>query len=208
MATSDRNKDDKTYHHGNLRAVLIDAGLAILEEGEQELTLRSVAKRVGVSHTAPYNHFAGKDGLLAEIAIRGFEELRRVTDEARLAAGSDADDQLLATGLAYIRFGSRRPALYQLMFGPRKAGVSSEKVEAAGAAAFEVLVEVIRGGVGSGRFRQVDIRGAAFSSWALVHGMTQMVLDRTGAPGADKGTDIEMRLLAAHSITMKGLLKS
>jgi len=205
MTISNQGTEQRRYHHGNLRQVLIDAGLELLEEGNGELTLRAAAKRAGVSHTAPYNHFHGKDGLLAEIAIQGFAALEQATEHARSNAGPDAGDQLFATGLAYIRFGARRPALYRLMFGPRKTNVASEKVEAAGLAAFEVLVRVMQYGIISREFREADPYASAFTSWALVHGMTQMVLDQTGPLEAEAGDEIEKRLRTAHSTMMDGM---
>src|SRR5215467_12607566 len=72
------------YHHGDLRAALIRAGLAILaEEGVQALTLRAAARRAGVSHNAPYRHFADKEALLAAIAEEGFIDLAARVEEAR-----------------------------------------------------------------------------------------------------------------------------
>jgi AcrR family transcriptional regulator len=194
---------ERPYHHGNLRTALIEAGLNILERGETPLTLRAAAKRVGVSHTAPYNHFSDKETLLAAIAIRGFVELENVTEHARQSAGSDAGGRLVATGLAYILFAAERPALYRLMFGPRKAAAAD--VGSAGLSAFEVLVRVMRDGMAQGAFRPGDPREAAFTSWALVHGMAQMALDRTGPLSAEDRAGIEERLKAAHTIMMDGL---
>lgn len=203
--TTDTSADPRHYHHGNLRRALINAGLILLERDVNALSLRAVAKAVGVSHTAPYNHFADKEALLAEIAIRGFEDLRDVTERARQGAAPDAADQLVATGLAYILYGAQRPALYRLMFGPRKTSDTSEAVGVAGLAAFEVLVTVMQEGMQAGRFRAGDPRTAAFTSWALVHGMTQMALDRTGPLCAEDRAEIEGRLQAAHAIMLDGL---
>ena len=203
MTDAPTDDTQRPYHHGNLRTALLEAGLAILERGDGALTLRAAAKAVGVSHTAPYNHFADKDALLAAIAVRGFEDLASETEAARAAAGPNAGDQLVSAGLAYILFGAERPALYRLMFGPRKA--AAEDVGAAGLAAFEVLVRIMQDGMARGDFRAAEPRAAAFTSWALVHGMAQMALDRTGPLTAEDRTSIEARLHAAHDIMMQGL---
>ncbi|HEU0222356.1 MAG TPA: TetR/AcrR family transcriptional regulator, partial [Paracoccaceae bacterium] len=74
---------ERRYHHGDLRRALVEAGLAILEEaGLEALTLRACAARVGVSHAAPRNHFAGLGGLLAAIKAEGFRR-----HEAAMRAG-------------------------------------------------------------------------------------------------------------------------
>ncbi len=203
--TTSGTSDAKPYHHGNLRDALIKAGLAILERGEGSLTLRSAAKAVGVSHTAPYNHFADKEALLAAIAVRGFEDLAAETEGARASAGPDAGGQLVAAGRAYIQFGAEQPALYRLMFGPRKTAALTEDVGAAGLAAFDVLVRIMQDGMARGDFREAEPRAAAFTAWALVHGMAQMALDRTGPLTVEDRTTIEARLNAAHDIMMQGL---
>lgn len=195
----------RRYHHGNLREALIEAGLDILEREGAALTLRAAAKAVGVSHTAPYNHFPDKDTLLAAIAIRGFGDLKAAAEDARRLAGGSPGDALFATGLAYVRFGAEHPALYRLMFGPRKATAVSDEVEAAGIAAFEVLVSVMQDGMSSGAFRTGQARAAAFTAWALVHGMTQMALDQTGPLIAEDRAGIEAQLRVSHDIMMDGL---
>jgi AcrR family transcriptional regulator len=205
MTDLPRDDSQRPYHHGNLRSALIEAGLALLEQGEQRLTIRAAANAVGVSHTAPYNHFPDKDALLAAIAVRGFEDLTADTDAAALAAGPDAGDRLVSAGLAYILFAAERPSLYRLMFGPRKMTGASDEVRTAGLDAFEVLVGIMEYGLERGDFRAVDPRAAAFSAWALVHGMAQMALDRTGPLTREDREGIAARLHAAHDIMMHGL---
>src|SRR5271169_6696642 len=107
----------RTYHHGDLRRSLIDSALALVtEEQDWAFSLRNVARRAGVSHNAPYNHFADKSELLGAVAAAGLETLR----ESMLAAGAGVEDpaaQLLAGGRAYVRVGVKNPALYRLVFG-------------------------------------------------------------------------------------------
>src|SRR3954451_21225511 len=100
-----------SYHHGNLRRVLIDKALeAIADDGVAALSLRDVARRAGVSHAAPAHHFGDKAGVLTAIATEGFELLAGAT---RAASGD-----LLDRGLAYIRFAVEHPAHYEVMFRP------------------------------------------------------------------------------------------
>lgn len=192
---------DRPYHHGNLRSALIAAGLRLLETGEP-VTLRAVAKAVGVSHTAPYNHFSGKEALLAAIAAEGFHRLRAAIETARADAGADCGDQLYAAGLAYILFAAERPALFRLMFGPREDKPSTTE---AGQAAFGSLVAVIEEGMATGVFRGEDPLPAAFTAWALVHGMAQLALDRSGPLTPEDRDGIRRRLRAGHKIMLDGL---
>lgn len=205
MKSSRLTRNEKPYHHGNLREALLEAALNILEKDSEALTIRAAATAIGVSHTAPYNHFADKDALLAAIAIRGFERLKTKVETARERAGVDAGEQLAATGRAYVLFAAERPALFRLMFGPRKAEAHAEEIRAAGHAAFEALVEVTRYGMASDVFRKGDPQVAAFTAWSLVHGMAQLAVDRTGPLTTEDREDLMVRLLASHDIVMDGL---
>src|SRR5215831_8690612 len=106
----------KTYHHGNLREVLVDAAIQFIAEvGPAGFTLREVARRAGVSHNAPYRHFADRKKLLAAVAAQGFREL---TGAMRDATQGQAEplDRLKVAGLAYIEFALRRPEHFAVMF--------------------------------------------------------------------------------------------
>ncbi|PAV26136.1 TetR family transcriptional regulator [Tamilnaduibacter salinus] len=195
----------KPYHHGHLREALIESARDILEREGRDLTLRAVAKRAGVSHTAPYKHFQSKDALLAAIAVQGFHELEYATRTARAEAGPCADDQLVATGLAYIFFGVQHPEVYRLMFGPRQTDAVSETVQAAGRSAFGVLVGVLENGIEAGVFNPTDPTTGAFAPWALVHGVTQMAIDRTGPLAATGHSAVERYARAALFSMLEGL---
>jgi len=109
------------YHHGNLRSALIGTALNALEQdGPAALSLRALARSVGVSATAVYRHFANKDDLLAAIATEGFEGLSAEMT-ARLAQEPDADTlrRLVILGEGYVNYAVAHPAHYRLMFGKR-----------------------------------------------------------------------------------------
>lgn len=109
-------KHPNKYHHGDLKPALVASGLALLEQrGLDELSLRAIAADVGVSHTAPKNHFKGLRGLLSAIAAVGFRRL----GEAMANAASTAQPgkaRLKAATAGYVTFALANPALYQLMF--------------------------------------------------------------------------------------------
>ena|ERR1700733_6598700 len=108
----------RTYHHGDLRDALISLALETLEKsGPEELTLRGLAERAGVSGMAPYRHFSDKTALLRAVAARGFEIL---TEDCKAVDDpGDPRKAIEAFGLAYARFALERPGLFRLLFdGP------------------------------------------------------------------------------------------
>ena len=107
----------KPYHHGDLHQEILCAARELLEENNiNSLSLRAVAKKVGVSHTAPYRHFKDKESLLAGIAGLGYDELTAQMNEAVASHPSDPAAQLQAAGLRYVQLALEWPQCTQLMF--------------------------------------------------------------------------------------------
>ncbi|MGQ0544505.1 MAG: TetR/AcrR family transcriptional regulator [Betaproteobacteria bacterium] len=152
-----------TYHHGDLRTALLAAASDTLEEqGLAALSLREVARRAGVSHNAPYRHFADRESLLAELAAEGFRELG-----AALAAKAGRD-----MGEAYVRFALDHPNRFRLMFGGQLSAGRHAGLAAAGRHTYEVLLRAFRAQPGI-----ADPDKAAAAAWSLVHGLAQLLLD-------------------------------
>jgi AcrR family transcriptional regulator len=181
-----RRAGPQPYHHGDLRRALIDTALELVtEEQNWTFSLREVARRAGVSHHAPYNHFPEKQDLLGAVAAVGFEKLR--DGMLRAMAGIDAPEASIAViGRTYVRLGLENPALYRLMFGSALAeagpGDRPTIARAAGDAARAVLEDVIARGARSGVFAvspdsAQDQILAALSFWSAVHGLTMLVID-------------------------------
>ncbi|MEI9923410.1 MAG: TetR/AcrR family transcriptional regulator [Bradyrhizobium sp.] len=105
------------YHHGDLKSAVLLAAEKILErDGLQAVTLRAVARAVGVSHTAPKNHFGDLMGLLSELAAVGYLRFAGAIGEAIDSTPVDARDRLRAMGSAYVAFARAHPKLFLLMF--------------------------------------------------------------------------------------------
>ena len=105
------------YHHGDLRAALLDAALAVVNEvGPQGLSMREVARRAGVSHAAPYRHFADRDELILAVVEQGFNLMQQTMQAQKAAAPDDPLNQFAASGLAYVNFAFEHPAYYRVMF--------------------------------------------------------------------------------------------
>jgi len=108
----------RDYHHGNLKNVLIDAAISqIATHGARALSLRELARSIGVSHASTYRHFPNKESVLATIAEQGFEELTRAMEAAARPHAGDPLEMLQATGVAYVDFGVSYPHHLQIMFG-------------------------------------------------------------------------------------------
>jgi AcrR family transcriptional regulator len=166
-----RRKIKKTYHHGDLRASLIAAATELIaEHGVAGLSLRECARRAGVSHAAPYRHFADKNALLLAIARDGFKMLEAVGQEA-MAGIEDPRGRLDAYGAAYVRFAIEHPVVFRLMFTSELEHADAEPVDGG---AFDLLVATAATVVGPA----VDSRLAAAASWALPHGLAMLILDR------------------------------
>jgi AcrR family transcriptional regulator len=164
-----------TYHHKDLRNGLIAEVFAMLEtQGHADLTLRDLARRLGVTHTAPYAHFADKTELLIAVADAGFGRLAQ-----RLAAARDAEAEPVrafhAIGLTYVRFAREHPNLYRLMFAdPDTADGGERELCEEGERAFGIVAEVIAS-VGTPPELVGD---TAVSAWAFVHGVAMLDIDR------------------------------
>src|SRR5258708_1310139 len=122
-----KDTEPRPYHHGDLRRAIVTAALEILSETQSvDFSLRELARRAGVSHTAPYKHFAERSEHLAALSAAGFELLtKRIVDQIARMANPRA--QLLAILRTYIRFGVENPALYRLMFGGYLSGPADSR---------------------------------------------------------------------------------
>ena len=185
----------RPYHHGDLRrAVLAAAVAAIPDVGPAGLSLRDLARRAGVSHTAPAHHFGDKAGLLTAVAVEGYELLAEA-----LTAAQQSTDDFLELGVAYVRFAVEHRAHFEVMFRPdlyhRRDPDLLVAQERAGAALYAGA-----GSVPTGR-RGEDVRVAGVAAWSLVHGFASLWL--TGAVPADLGDDPEAAARAVAGVLFR-----
>ena len=159
-----------TYHHGDLPAALVRAAMELLEEGgETALSLRAVARRAGVSPSAPYRHYADREELVSAVAAVGYRELAE-----RLAAAHPSPstpEQLASVAIAYVQFALERPALFRIMFGEPCDHDNDERVAATAAVSLYVRQIVERA------FPDADADPLGTAIWALVHGLAFLHLD-------------------------------
>jgi AcrR family transcriptional regulator len=174
MSTSRPRKP--AYHHGDLRDSFLRAASELLETaGIERLSLRDVARRAGVSHNAPYRHYPSRDALLTALAARAFERFG-----AELAA-AEREGGLRARGEAYVGFALANPQHFRLMFGSGVSSAGDANLREQAARAFGGLQEEISAHAGK------EVPHAAIAAWALVHGLSHLLLDRKLA-GAGRET--------------------
>jgi AcrR family transcriptional regulator len=168
--------EEKPYHHGNLRVVLVDAAVALVgERGPKGFTLREVARRAGVSHNAPYRHFASRDELLLAVAEEGFLRLKE-TMELAVSRGPTAQDRLQLSGCGYVEFALRWPNHFAVMFDlPRELPENCQK-SPTGLGAFAVLMGCIEDAQAAGTLPAGDPLPMALTAWSLVHGVAKLAV--------------------------------
>ncbi|MFN4112415.1 MAG: TetR/AcrR family transcriptional regulator [Sphingomonadaceae bacterium] len=169
----------ETYHHGALREALIEAGLAALEQGEVsgDISLRALARSVGVSPTAVYRHFPDKRALLATLAAEGLNRLGDAQAKAADVAGGGPAG-FSATGRTYVRFALAHPALFRLMFSQGNPEDFEHRQEDR---ARDLLTRMSRDLAGD----PVEAERLAMQAWAIAHGIAMLMLD--GRFPADEG---------------------
>jgi len=166
---------DRPYHHGNLRAALLaEAERTLREQGLEGLSLRELARQVGVSHGAPRRHFADRQALLDALAESGFARLRAELRAAVESAGEEYEARLRAATTAYVRFAISDAALLELMF----AGKHREQAGALHRIAdstFSVILELIEEGQANRVLEPGDPQRIALLLLAMTQGIAALV---------------------------------
>jgi AcrR family transcriptional regulator len=168
----------RSYHHGDLRrALLEETTRTIQREGVDAVTLRAVGKRLGVSRTALYRHFADKPALLAAVAREGFQAFTRDLTHAWTSGGGGRAG-FRAMGAAYVKFAVANPSHYRVMFGAFKDLCERDAQLAADAqASFQVLLDAVVMLQKDGLLRADPPQTLAQYIWAAVHGVAMLAID-------------------------------
>jgi AcrR family transcriptional regulator len=169
----------ETYHHGHLRRALLDAAMDLVRErGVDGLTLREVARRAGVSHNAPYHHFADKGALVTALVVETFQGFEQVFRDAAAATEGTHLDRIRAIGEAYVRFAFDDPPRFALMWRPELRTVEDDSpVDEAGMASYQVLIDEVAAGQAVGEIVEGDVAHLSLAAWSAVHGLAMLVVD-------------------------------
>lgn len=174
--------EPKKYHHGDLKQALLDETAEILaEEGIEALSLRRLAANLGVSRTAPYNHFESKDALLVAVAEEGFRRYEKAMDAVRQKhRDSTGNETMHALVQAYLKFALSNPHYYDLMYG-RKSWHGGAQTEALALTARKILRKDAE------RLQRLQTRGLISADvdvvyferifWGTMHGISRLCLD-------------------------------
>jgi AcrR family transcriptional regulator len=163
----------RPYHHGNLRLALLEQAERTLADGG-DLSLRDLARQVGVSHAAPRRHFAGKQALLDALAEDGFERLGTEL-RAAMAEAENFDARLLAFARTYVRFATEHAALLELMFAGKHRPGAADSLREAADRAFEAPLALIAEGQARGEVVPGDPEQVALVAWATLQGLATMI---------------------------------
>lgn len=169
----------KTYHHGDLKNALIEAGVEILaKDGVSGLSLRKVALKAGVSHAAPYAHFADKQALIAAISTEGFRQLYERVSGVAETYQSQPEKQLVEAAWAYVQFAMDDRDRFKVMF----SGVLEKEKEypdfvAESQRNFQLVKSIVEANQASGRLRSGDSALVALSAWGIIHGFIMLLLE-------------------------------
>jgi AcrR family transcriptional regulator len=168
-----------TYHHGDLRNALIKESALLIERRQDvEFTIRDLAQRLGISHSAAYRHFRDKTAILAALAEQGFGLLAERLAGVDAAHGASARELLGNKGLAYVQFAMDKPGYFRAMFyrdlGDRTAYPGLQE---AAETAFQSLVATVATGHKKKHKDPAAVRISAIRAWALAHGLACLLLD-------------------------------
>jgi AcrR family transcriptional regulator len=182
------SSEKDSYHHGDLRRALLDAARQLAEErGIDGFTLREVARRAGVSHAAPYHHFADKTALVEALAVETYRHLAQALQQACDRKRGDALDRLCAIGIAYVEFAVEHPAEFRLLTRfevcppPQETQIigtfALPPLEDATNEAYNVLIGTIQEGQQAKLVAEGNVESLALTCWASVHGLAVLLLD-------------------------------
>jgi len=195
------------YHHGDLRAALLEAAEAMLvESGVERFTLRECARRAGVSHAAPAHHFGDTRGLLTEIAALGFERLSQRMNDYLARTGDNPARQLTAVGQAYIDFALDHRPQFQLMFRHDRLDATSPRLQSASQASFDALLAALTRVSSADEMATRAFEAKILLAWSAVHGFATLFLE--GAFAHMTQGQSAKRFATQQSAVMLNLLES
>ena len=185
-----RMRTSRPYHHGDLRAALLtSAERTLRDRGAAALSLRELARDIGVSHAAPGRHFKDKQALLDALAMTGYERLNQALNAADDPA-LPLEQRITALARAYLGFTIDNPALLELMFARKHHPDASEQLAAAVDRSFESFVRLIADAQQRGEIVEGDPERIKLVAAASLHGLAALIASRA-LPAEDALADLD-----------------
>jgi AcrR family transcriptional regulator len=172
--------ETRPYHHGDLRAALLTrAEETLKEKGPAALSLRELARDLGVSHAAPSRHFKDKQALLDALALAGFDRLGETVAASQEAAGESFADRLDALARAYVGFATANAELLDLMFSIKHDPGASEGLIKASQGMYVLALRMIKDGQRRGEVREGPMEDIGTPVFTTLHGFATLAVSGT-----------------------------
>ncbi|MCY2937862.1 MAG: TetR/AcrR family transcriptional regulator [Planctomycetota bacterium] len=199
---------DKAYHHGDLRQALLDAALGLVAtEGVRGFTLREAARAAGVSHNAPYRHFASRADILAALALEGQATLLQCLKDG-MGQTVNRKLRLEKLSIAYLEFATTHTAFFRVMFSPDVAAVQTPELQAAQKKTFACFVTEVEAAESDGTIRTGKVARFSLAGWSAMHGAAMLLIDRVldrspHPPGSQSPRDLARMVMG---VLLEGML--
>ena len=205
-----RKPSSKPYHHGDLRRVLIDAALQLVNEGGADaVNVREAARRAGVSPGAPFRHFPSRDALIQAVAEEAQRRFRAEIEQA--LADAPADDPLgrfRRIGLAYLRWAMRNPTHFEIISSRRLFDHdNADAVSRDNAALIDLTERTLAEAFAAGQLRSADLKRVQIAGRALVYGFARMNIDGHFPRWGVADADVESTAAAILDLFIDGIAK-
>lgn len=181
------------YHHGDLRAQLVEATRQLVEaKGPDHFSVAEACRVAGVSTAAPYRHFRDKDEMLMAVTMAGMQRQHDQMVEACEAFARGSLERITAMGRVYVNFAMSEPGVFRLMFALTEDHKDDEAITAAGHEKFDFLKQQVADRLGR-TLEDPDVQQRAFMLWSFVHGLSFLLIDGKLAK-FDAGFDLDQML--------------
>lgn len=165
------------YHHGDLRAGLIEATRQLVEEkGPHGFSVSDACRLAGVSSAAPYKHFKDKDDMLVAMVLEGMDRHRRDMIAALEGLPKGSPARLTALGREYVTFALRENGVFRLKFGGFTDGLDDDRLQQAGEQTFGMVLREVADCLGEAEIND-KVRKRGFQLWSFVHGLSFLMAD-------------------------------